>query len=116
MKEVRHRLAAWLRANDVPEPLAADIVLVVNEACSNCAEHAYRGRESGPMRIEADMLVGRVQIRVTDSGCWKTPPADPGTRGRGLPLIRAVSEQVELEGTAEGTAIRMTFRLSKSSD
>ena len=115
LKDIRHRLAAWLRANDVREPLAGDIVLVVNEACSNCAEHAYREREAGRMRIEADMLAGRVHIRVADSGSWKTPPVDPGTRGRGLPLIRAVSEEVELDGTAEGTAIRMTFRLSTNS-
>ncbi|HEX2286730.1 MAG TPA: SpoIIE family protein phosphatase [Mycobacterium sp.] len=108
---VRHRLAAWLRANDIPEPTAADIVLVVNEACSNCAEHAYRGRDPGKMRIEADVLDGGVRVRVADSGSWKTPPADPGTRGRGLQLIRAVSEHVELDGTPAGTTVETTFRL-----
>jgi len=116
LKDIRHRLGEWLRANDVPETLAGDIVLVVNEACSNCAEHAYRGREPGRMRIAADVLPGRVQIRVTDSGSWKTPPVDPGTRGRGLPLIRAVSEQVALDGTAEGTAVTTTFRLPARPD
>ena len=114
--DVRHRLAAWLRANGVPEALAGDIVLVVNEAASNCAEHAYRGRDPGRMHVEADMAGGEVHIRVADSGTWKTPPADPGTRGRGLLLIRAVSDAVDLDGTDAGTTVEMTFRLPELSN
>jgi PAS domain S-box-containing protein len=116
LKDVRHRLTDWLHANGVPEDMAGDIVLVVNEACSNCAEHAYRGRAAELMRVDAHVADGHLHIRVTDSGSWKTPPADPGTRGRGLPLIRAVSEDVELDGTATGTAISMTFRLPDGSE
>ena len=52
-----------------------------------------------------------MHIRVADSGIWKTPPADPGTRGRGLLLIRAVSDAVDLDGTDAGTTVEMTFRL-----
>lgn len=109
LSDARHRLATWLRANDVAESLCADIVLVVNEACSNCVEHAYRGRDPGRMRIEADMVEGRLQIRVADSGSWKTPPVDPGTRGRGLMLIHALSDEVELDGTDAGTTVGITF-------
>jgi PAS domain S-box-containing protein len=111
LSDVRHRLAAWLRANSIEEPLADDIVLVVNEACSNSVEHAYRGREPGRMRVEATVNDGDVQICVVDSGSWKTPPADPGTRGRGLLLIRKISDQVEVRGTDDGTTVEMTFRL-----
>ena len=45
--DIRHRLAAWLRAADVPEGLVADIVLAINEACTNSVEHAYRGHQLG---------------------------------------------------------------------
>ncbi len=55
-----------------------------------------------------------VRICVVDSGSWKTPPADPGTRGRGLLLIRTVSDQVEVEGTDEGTSVEMSFRLTNA--
>ena len=55
-----------------------------------------------------------VRICVADSGSWKTPPADPGTRGRGLLLIRTVSDHVEVEGTDEGTTVEMTFLLPRS--
>ena len=109
LSDVRHQLAAWLRSAGVPESLAADIVLVVNEACSNSVEHAYRGREPGTMRIEATRDDRHIHVQVSDSGSWKTPPADPGTRGRGLLLMRALSERVDLDGTAEGTTVGMRF-------
>ena len=109
LSDVRHQLGAWLHGVSVPEPLAADIVLVVNEACSNSAEHAYRGREPGMMRVEAALEDGHIHVRVADSGSWKTPPADPGTRGRGLLLMRTLSERVDLDGTAQGTTVAMRF-------
>jgi anti-sigma regulatory factor (Ser/Thr protein kinase) len=99
-----------LRANAIPEEMAADVVLVVNEACTNSVEHAYRDRDPGPMLIAADMAADRLQIRITDFGSWKPPPADPGTRGKGLLLMRTVSDLVELDGTPDGTTIAVTFR------
>ena len=111
LSDVRHRLATWLRANSIEEPLADDIILVVNEACSNSVEHAYLGREPGRVRVEAEVRDGQVHICVVDSGSWKTPPADPGTRGRGLLLMRKISDQVEVRGSDDGTSVEMTFRL-----
>jgi serine phosphatase RsbU (regulator of sigma subunit)/anti-sigma regulatory factor (Ser/Thr protein kinase) len=109
LTHVRHELSAWLSRAKVPDSLAADIVLVVNEACSNCAEHAYRGQPPGTMRVQASLEDQYVHIHVADSGSWKTPPADPGTRGRGILLMRTLSEDVELEGTAHGTTVGMRF-------
>ena len=66
------------------------------------------------MRVEAQVRDGQVCISVVDSGSWKTPPDDPGTRGRGLLLIRTVSDQVDVVGTDDGTSVEMSFRLPKS--
>lgn len=114
LSDIRHRLAEWLQSNNIRSPLADDIVLVVNEACSNCVEHAYRGQTPGRMRVEAQVRDGQVRASVVDSGSWKTPPADPGTRGRGLLLIRTVSDQVDVIGTDDGTSVEMSFRLPKT--
>jgi PAS domain S-box-containing protein len=113
LTDVRRRLAEWLRTESVPDSLAADIVLVVNEACSNSVEHGYRGRAPGTMRIAAAIDDRHVTVQVADSGSWKTPPADPGTRGRGLLLMRTLSDRVELDGTAEGTTVGMRFGFGK---
>jgi anti-sigma regulatory factor (Ser/Thr protein kinase) len=109
LTDIRRQLADWLRGVGVPESLAADIVLVVNEACTNSVEHAYRGREPGMMRVQAALEEGHIQVQVADAGSWKTPPADPGTRGRGLLLMRALSERMDVDGTAGGTTVGLRF-------
>ena len=109
--DIRHRLAKWLRAAEVPDELAADIVLVINEACTNCVEHAYCGHAVGTMLLDIDIADGEVRAQVTDSGAWQTPAANPGTGGRGLMLMGAISDTMELDNTATGTAVRVTFRL-----
>ncbi|MGO9184335.1 ATP-binding protein [Mycobacterium sp.] len=64
---MRHRLADWLRTADVPDQLVADIVLVVNEACTNCVEHAYRGHGDGTLRLDARIRNGAVRARVSST-------------------------------------------------
>ncbi|MFZ1178350.1 MAG: SpoIIE family protein phosphatase, partial [Mycobacterium sp.] len=108
---IRHRLAEWLRPAGVPDHLAADIVLVVNEACTNCVEHAYRGHAVGTMLLEVNIADGEVRARITDSGSWKTPAANPGNSGRGLVLMRVLSDTMELDSTPTGTTAHLTFRL-----
>ncbi len=108
---IRHRLAEWLRVAHVPDELTSDIVLVVNEACTNCAEHAYRGNDVGTMLLEVNIADGEVRTRIADSGSWKTPAVDPGNGGRGLVLMRALSDTMELDTTPTGTTADITFRL-----
>ena len=107
---MRHRITAWMEQAAVPENMMTDIVLAVNEACANSIEHAYRGHEQGTVRVEAQCDGAQVQIRVTDFGSWKAAPDTAGDRGRGLMLIRAVSDWLELDCTREGTTVDMTFR------
>lgn len=116
LTRIRHRLGDWLRAADITHELAADIVLVVNEACTNCVEHAYRGFVAGAMVVEISLGDGEVHSRITDYGSWKTPVTNPVNGGRGLPLIRALSHSVALETAATGTIADITFRLPTESD
>ncbi|GBE64158.1 hypothetical protein MFM001_06200 [Mycobacterium sp. MFM001] len=113
LADIRHRLIAWARESAVPEDLCADIVLAVNEACANSIEHAYRGHEPGMVRVDASCDGAEVRVRIVDSGSWKTAPADPGNRGRGLMLIRAVSDWLEMDCTSSGTTVDMTFHLRR---
>jgi PAS domain S-box-containing protein len=111
LTDIRHQLAAWMRAATIPDGRVADIVLAVNEACANSIEHGYRGRKPGRVRVEGENDGARVHLRVIDRGSWKPAPADPGVRGRGLLLIRAVSDWLEMECTPSGTTVDMSFRL-----
>jgi PAS domain S-box-containing protein len=111
LTDIRHQLAVWMRAATIPDDRVADIVLAVNEACANSIEHGYRGRKPGRVRVEGENDGARIHLRVIDSGSWKPTPADPGVRGRGLLLIRAVSDWLEMECTPTGTTVDMSFRL-----
>jgi anti-sigma regulatory factor (Ser/Thr protein kinase) len=111
LRGMRHRLAAWLQAAAVPAALAGDIVIAVNEACTNSIEHAFRGSDAGTISVEAEIGGADIHVRVIDSGLWKTPPSDPGIRGRGLPLIKALSDRGVLDGTPKGTTIELSFRM-----
>ena len=111
LAEVRRRLAAWLQAAGVEAEQAGDIVLVVSEACTNCVEHAYRGHSVGSMLTEVTAVGDEVRAQITDSGSWKPPAANPGYRGRGLVLMRAISDSMEMDTTSTGTTVDITFRL-----
>jgi PAS domain S-box-containing protein len=110
--EIRHQLAAWLADAGVAEELIADIVLAVNEACANSVEHGYQDRAPGRVRVEAQNDGAEVHLTITDHGSWKPATSEPGVRGRGLLLIRAVSDTLEMDCTPTGTAVDMSFSLT----
>ncbi|GID92694.1 ATP-binding protein [Amorphoplanes digitatis] len=76
-----------------------DLELALTEACANVVEHA-----AGADRIEVDLDVAedRCAIDVRDNGAGFDPstaggPARGDDRGRGLFLIRALSENVRMQ-------------------
>ena len=112
LSDIRGRLGDWLRATGITDDLAGDIVLVVNEACTNSIEHGYRATAPGRMLVFAEAEGRGICIRITDFGSWKLPDANPRLRGRGVPLMRAVSGDVTLDGTSRGTTVVMNFQLA----
>jgi PAS domain S-box-containing protein len=109
---LRRQLSEWLRGAAVAEERVADIVLAVNEAVANSIEHGYQGRKLGKVRVNGENNGARVDLKITDKGQWRPAAADPGVRGRGLVLIRAVSDWLELDCTPKGTTVSMSFSLT----
>ncbi|MEO3760000.1 ATP-binding protein [Mycobacterium sp. B14F4] len=110
LAQIRRRLLAWIEPLGVPEAVVADIVLAVNEACTNSVEHAYRNSGDGIIEVEASVEDDDIIVCVCDHGAWRRPSDGPSTRGRGLPIIEATSDRVELSRTSAGTTVRITFR------
>ena len=52
---------------------------------------------------------------VRDQGVWHTPPADPGSRGRGLQLIGVLAGDAEIRPSAEGTTVTLRSHLDPAS-
>jgi PAS domain S-box-containing protein len=106
---LRRTVGRWL------EPLGAsleesnDIQVSCHEACSNAMEHGYRFREA-TVDVNAEFDGSEVVVTVADSGGWREQRDDD--RGRGLDLIRALMDSVEVEPGPEGTVVRMRKRLA----
>ncbi|WP_300008417.1 PAS domain S-box protein [Pseudonocardia sp.] len=108
LRPLRVRVAEWACAVGMGEDEAYDLQLALGEAAANVVEHAY---PDGPGRLRVDVghRGDRVVVQVRDDGRWRPPAADPGHRGRGLALIRALAQDVELEPGIGGTAIRFSL-------
>jgi len=108
----RRWLAGW------PEEEADDLVMALNEAVANVVDHAYLEADPGryrKVRVLAEQVRSpdgerRVRIEVTDSGRWRPIPANPGHRGRGLAMMRACTEALDIEPTGAGTRVSMLSR------
>jgi serine/threonine-protein kinase RsbW len=92
-----------------------DLNTAVTEACNNVVQHAYDGGE-GPLEVNVHTLPGAIAVVVRDHGRGIDPPApdeepDEDARvGLGLPVIAALSRDVELRDRAGGgTEVRMEF-------
>jgi serine phosphatase RsbU (regulator of sigma subunit)/anti-sigma regulatory factor (Ser/Thr protein kinase)/uncharacterized protein YigA (DUF484 family) len=102
---MRAELRTWLERSGLPTETQEDVVLACTEAATNAIEHAYIGRR-GDVLIEAESEDGALQVSVTDHGRWRHPRPDD-SRGRGLELVRAVIDDIDVERGEGGTTVRM---------
>jgi serine/threonine-protein kinase RsbW len=117
---VRQALAGMADALDVDATVLADMKMAVSEACTNVVVHAY---EDGDGMLEVDMMAddAALTIRVRDHGSGiqphPRPTRDVPALGLGLPLIAALTDAFELQGSAgRGTEVRMTFKYARDDD
>ncbi len=103
----RGMLSDWLAEAEAPAALAADVVLAVNEACTNSVEHGYRDRAPAGVVITAELAASGIDVTIADSGSWRPPPADRGSRGRGTAMMVALSDAHTVEPSPTGTVVRL---------
>lgn len=110
--EVRHNLERWAAHTGLSTLTVGDLVLACYEALANAVEHAYPSG-GGPVDLVAARTADRrVLVTVRDYGRWRPPPSDPGTRGRGLPMIKALAHRAEIQQDLHGTIVYMEWQLS----
>jgi anti-sigma regulatory factor (Ser/Thr protein kinase) len=81
-----------------------DVLLAVNEACTNAIEHGHDG-DGGQIRVSAAIEDGELRIDIADRGRWRPPAGEDPMRGRGLPLMRALVRDVEVTPGRSGTVV-----------
>jgi anti-sigma regulatory factor (Ser/Thr protein kinase) len=115
---VREALTGVAEAVEVAAEDLSDIRTAVTEACNNVVLHAYRG-DPGPLEVEMQLEPDALIVAVRDSGIGldreavAREPAMEVDRGIGLPVIEALSHEVEfLTPRGGGTEVKMTFAVA----
>jgi serine phosphatase RsbU (regulator of sigma subunit)/anti-sigma regulatory factor (Ser/Thr protein kinase) len=109
---VRRMLGRWLACVGATEEEQFDLTLATSEAAANAVEHAY-GIHRASFTVRCLHADGMVTIRVRDEGRWRA--SRPYGRGRGLAIMRALVDSVELERTDHGTTVTLAKRLGPPS-
>jgi PAS domain S-box-containing protein len=102
LASMRGVLRRWLRHLGGDEQAIAEVVTACGEAATNAIEHSGGG---AAFEIAGQMDGRDVQIVIRDYGTWRNPRA--GDHGRGLSLMRALMDSVEVTPTPEGTTVRL---------
>jgi len=104
LASMRAVLRRWLRHVGGDEQEIAEIVTACGEAATNAIEHSGSGG-GAPFEVSGRLERDGVWITVRDYGAWRTPRE--GDQGRGLSLMRALMDTVEVTPTPEGTTVRL---------
>ncbi|GAA4929605.1 anti-sigma regulatory factor (Ser/Thr protein kinase) [Actinomycetospora succinea] len=109
VRVLRRYLTQWLDGDHLDADVIDDLVLATSEALENCCDHAYAGTSvSGVMTLAARPFDHGLVITVGDDGHWQ-PTSAPGTRGRGLAMMRTLVDDVAVHAGADGTHIALTL-------
>lgn len=93
----------------------SDVLLAVNEAIANAAEFAYcDASRRGTLDVSAayDRRSDTLTVTVDDRGRWRQKvPAQhhQQLRGRGIPLMEALTDEVTISRTPHGTRVTLTW-------
>jgi serine/threonine-protein kinase RsbW len=112
----RAEFGAWLERHfTLGAEQFNDLLLAVNEAIANAAEFAYvDATQHGTVDVSAayDGDSDTLAVSVDDRGHWRQSvpvPPEQQRRGRGIPLMQALSDELVIDRTPQGTHVTMTW-------
>jgi serine phosphatase RsbU (regulator of sigma subunit)/anti-sigma regulatory factor (Ser/Thr protein kinase) len=101
---LRRTVRRWLQNQDLSEDERFDVTVAVSEAAGNAIEHAY-GAHAATFSVSCEREANGVRIAVRDGGRWRD--SRPDGRGRGLAIIRALVDRVDITRGDEGTTVTL---------
>ena len=107
---LRRMLGRWLIGEGVREEELFNVTLAASEAAGNAIEHAYGAREAS-FTVRCEHEGEEIRVIVQDSGRWRE--SRPYDRGRGLTIMRALVDSVDVLRGASGTSVTLRKRLPK---
>jgi anti-sigma regulatory factor (Ser/Thr protein kinase) len=107
---VRRGLERYLAEHDVSDDHRFAIITAVGEAVANAIEHAYADTP-GTVHLNVRFDESLVRVQIEDSGRWRTGTKEE-SRGRGIPLMRALMDRVEIQTDSVSTQVRMQMQMA----
>lgn len=116
----------WVDGFEISHEVVHDVVLAIDEACSNVIRHAYEGRHDGMLELRMHAKPEFLEFEVIDQGvpcpaeCHERGPLqhpesaelEPG--GLGLHLIKRVFDEIVFcPGKEIGNCVTMRLRRVK---
>jgi anti-sigma regulatory factor (Ser/Thr protein kinase) len=112
LRTFRRALGHWLLERGVGEETTTDLLVAACEACANSLEHGYQFAPSRSVHVSSSLDDdGVVRVLVRDAGSWKASAGSSHHRGRGIPLMRGLMDDVDIDTDPHGTTVRLTKRL-----
>jgi anti-sigma regulatory factor (Ser/Thr protein kinase)/putative methionine-R-sulfoxide reductase with GAF domain len=108
LSQVRRMVTRWMQAHGAEPSETTAMTLACSEACANAIEHAYAPGVAY-FELEGTHEGGVVNLMVRDTGRWRA--ARGSTRGRGLKMIAAAVDELDVRTTDTGTEVVMRRRL-----
>jgi serine phosphatase RsbU (regulator of sigma subunit)/anti-sigma regulatory factor (Ser/Thr protein kinase) len=124
LASLRSMVRRWLAENAAEPDEVAAVTMATNEAVENAIEHGHR-LSPEPFQVELEVVDGEVVVTVKDRGRWLNNRAgagkrrnvkrlDPSERGRGIKLMEAFMDDVDVLKGAAGTTVVLRRRLRKA--
>ncbi len=88
-----------------------DLLIALGEAVANAIEHGYRDVAPGLIRLNIERNGRQLIMTVEDFGHWK-PFARSDVRGRGIELMHACMDSVQIQSTRDSTKIVLKAALA----
>ena len=107
---LRHAVGALAARAGATEHQRQDIALAVSEVVTNAVTHAYPRRAApGTVALQAALHYNVLEVVIADHGIGMPAPHTQPHAGRGLAIIAAAVQHLEISDAAPGTVVRMTF-------
>ena len=88
------------------------VLVALGEAIANAIEHGYRGEPGGLIFLRIDMQHDHFVLTVEDFGRWR-PYVPREERGRGIELMHAFTDGVQIRSSRESTTIVLRVKLDE---
>ncbi|MEU4780569.1 SpoIIE family protein phosphatase [Micromonospora sp. NPDC023633] len=108
----REALREWLTGLGIGEADVDAALIAAGEACANAIEHGYRFAPDASVTVRGRLRADRLEMVVSDTGGWREAPPDDSERGRGRLIMARLMDEATVDGSADGTTVRLVKRVS----